>query len=136
MKAGTQASPGGEGCWLSWYTGTLADRATWKAGTTDADRDGLGDACDPAFNFGFHGLLSPYAAPPKRFSGNRTIPLKWQYTGPYGSVVDSPDADPTVTIQGPAFCDTTGGELIEVSAAGESGYQARSSRFNWSEGAP
>jgi len=102
----------------------------------DADGDGLGDACDAAFSFGFQGFLSPYAPPPKRFKGNRTIPLKWQYTGADGDVTDSAAADPTVNVYGPVACgETSGGELVEVSAAGDSGYQYDSAtatwQFNW-----
>jgi hypothetical protein len=105
----------------------------------DADGDGFGNACDPFFNFGFSGLLPPYAAPPKRFRGNRTIPLKWQYTGADGSVVGSADADPTVSVQGPVPCgETTDGEVLDVSAAGDSGYQYDGDtlmwQFNWQTG--
>ncbi len=108
----------------------------------DADGDGLGNACDSFVNFGFRGLLPPYAAPPRRFKGNRTIPLKWQYTGADGSVVGSPGADPTVTVQGPVPCgQTTNGEVLDVSAAGDSGYQydgdTATWQFNWkTQGVP
>jgi hypothetical protein len=102
----------------------------------DTDGDGFGNACDPFFNHGFRGLLAPYTAPPKRFKGNRTIPLKWQYTGADGSVVESADADPTVIVQGPVPCgQTASGEVLDVSAAGDSGYQYDGGtgtwQFNW-----
>jgi len=109
---------------------------TPNADQLDTDGDGFGNACDQSFNFGFRGLLPPYAAPPKRFKGNRTIPLKWQYTGADGSVVGSADADPTVSVQGPVPCgETTSGEVLDVSAAGDSGYQYDGDtgtwQFNW-----
>jgi hypothetical protein len=102
----------------------------------DADGDGIGDACDTAVSFGFRGLLPPYAPPPQRFTGNRRIPLKWQYTAADGTVADSPGAAPTVTIHGPVACgDTDGGEPIDVSSPGDSGYQydecTRTWQFNW-----
>jgi hypothetical protein len=105
-------------------------------GQQDADHDGLGDACDPFFDFGFQGLLPPYAPPPTTFLGNRTIPLKWQYTGADGNVADSAGASPTVNVNGPVSCgETTGGSLIDVTAAGNSGYQYDSAtniwQFNW-----
>ena len=103
----------------------------------DTDGDGTGDACDVSFNLRFRGLLAPYAAPPRRFRGNRTIPLKWQYTDEEGVVVGSPDADPTLTVQGPFPCgEETSGEVIDVSASGSSGYQYDGAtatwQFNWS----
>jgi hypothetical protein len=110
--------------------------ATSNADQADTDGDGVGDACDTGFTFGFDGLLAPYAAPPKRFRGNRTIPLRWRYTAEDGTVTDSAGADPTVSVYGPVACgDTTGGEVLEVSAAGESGYQYDAAtttwQFNW-----
>jgi hypothetical protein len=103
----------------------------------DTDGDGLGDACDASSGFGFRGFLSPYAPPPKRFRGNRTIPLMWQYTGADGEVTDSSAADPTVNVYGPVACgDASGGDVLEVSTAGSSGYQYDSAtatwQFNWS----
>jgi hypothetical protein len=102
----------------------------------DADGDGFGNACDVTFSHAFRGLLAPYAAPPKRFRGNRTIPLKWQYLGPDGSVTDSQDAAPAVTIHGPVGCgDTAGGEVLDIATAGDSGYQydaeTRTWQLNW-----
>jgi hypothetical protein len=102
----------------------------------DSDRDGSGDACDPFFHYGFRGLLAPYAPPPKRFKADRTIPLRWQYTAQDGTLADSSDAAPTVTIFGPVSCaETAGGELLDVSSPGESGYQydpeTRTWQFNW-----
>jgi hypothetical protein len=102
----------------------------------DADGDGFGNACDATFSYAFRGLLAPYAAPPKRFRGNRTIPLKWHYLGSDGSVADSQDAAPAVTIQGPVGCgDTTSGEVLDISSSGDSGYQydaeTRTWQFNW-----
>ena len=107
-----------------------------NADQADADGDGVGDACDTGFTFGFDGLLAPYAAPPKRFRGNRTIPLRWHYTAEDGTVTDSAGANPTVSVYGPVACgETTGGEVLEVSAAGESGYQYDAEtatwQFNW-----
>jgi hypothetical protein len=72
----------------------------------------------------------------QRFRGNRTIPLKWHYTVEDGTVADSAGANPTVSVYGPVACgDTTGGELLEISAAGESGYQYDAAtatwQFNW-----
>jgi len=54
-----------------------------------------------AGNYGFNGLLAPYAPPPdqKIFKLGRTIPLKWQYTDFDGNVVDSFDANPEVNYQ-------------------------------------
>jgi len=103
---------------------------------SDADHDGLGDACDAFFDFGFQGLLPPYAPPPTTFRGNRTIPLKWQYTGADGNVADSAGASPTVNVNGPVSCgETIGGSLIDITAAGNSGYQYDSAtniwQFNW-----
>jgi hypothetical protein len=102
----------------------------------DADGDGIGDACDTAVALGFRGLLPPYAPPPTRFKGNRSIPLKWQYTAADGSVADSAAASPTLTIYGPVSCgETDGGELIDVSSPGDSGYrydaETRTWQFNW-----
>jgi len=98
----------------------------------DADGDGSGDACDASFKYGFRGLLSPYAAPPKRFKANRTIPLKWQYTAQDATLADSADAAPTVTIYGPVSCaETAGGELLDVSSPGESGYQYDAETWTW-----
>jgi hypothetical protein len=104
---------------------------------TDSDGDGLGDACDPFFSFGFRGLFEPYAAPPTMFRGNRTVPLKSQYTDVNGNVTDSSGANPTVNIYGPVSCgDTTGGTVLDVNAAGSSGYQyhagSQTWQFNWS----
>ena len=55
-------------------------------------------------NYGFKGLLQPYAAPPSDFNTGRSIPLKWQYTDSSGNVVNSSTAAPSVTI-------TLGGKL-------------------------
>jgi hypothetical protein len=102
----------------------------------DVDGDGIGDACDPAVNFGFRGLLSPYAPPPKRFGGYRSIPLNWQYTAVTGAVADSPGAAPTVTVHGPVACgNTEGGAPVDVSSPGDSGYRydptIQTWQFNW-----
>src|SRR5205085_553286 len=56
-------------------------------------------------NYGFAGLLSPYAPPSdKAFKVASTILLKWQYTKSRSVAVPSPNAAPAVTIV-PATCD-------------------------------
>lgn len=112
-----------------------------NAGQQDSDSDGLGDVCDTFFNFGFRGLLAPYAPPPTLFKGNRTIPLKWQYTDIDGIAADSPATNPTLSVYGPVGCsETTGGAVIDIDAAGNSGYQydaaTRTWQFNWKTGLP
>ncbi|MCI0351843.1 MAG: lamin tail domain-containing protein [Acidobacteriales bacterium] len=111
-------------------------RQAANANQSDADHDGIGDACDPFFEFGFAGLLAPYSPPPDVFRGNRSIPLKWQYTDINGNVTASAGANPTVNVSGPVNCgDTSGGEVVEVNAAGTSGYQYDAAtatwQFNW-----
>jgi hypothetical protein len=108
-----------------------------NADQADTDADGVGDACDAGPTLGFKGLLRPYAPPPRRFRGNRTIPLKWQYTGTDGAVTDSAGATPTVTIYGPVSCgDPAGGERRDISAAADGGYrydpEPGTWQFDWS----
>ena len=102
----------------------------------DSDHDGIGDACDPFFEFGFRGLLEPYVAPPASFRTNRSIPLKWQFTDINGNAANSAGANPAVNISGPVSCgDTSGGAVLDVNAAGSSGYQydpaTKTWQFNW-----
>jgi hypothetical protein len=111
-------------------------RQAANSNQADGDHDGIGDACDPFFEFGFSGLLEPYAPPPTVFRGNRSIPLKWQYTGMDGNVIQSAGANPTVNVSGPVSCgESSGGDVIDVTAAGNSGYQYDAGtatwQFNW-----
>jgi len=79
-------------------------------------------------NYGFKGLLPPYAAPPSDFNTGRSIPLKWQYTDFSGNVVNSSTAAPSITI-------TFGGNSIPVGDPGKSGLQydtiTNTWQFNW-----
>ena len=54
----------------------------------------------PLTTYGFLGPQSPYAAPPAEFKAGSTIPLKWQYAGYAGNVVNSAMANPEVYING------------------------------------
>jgi thrombospondin type 3 repeat protein len=98
----------------------------------DVDGDGIGDACDPVFNLAFRGLFRPYAPPPTMFRGSRSIPLKWQYTDVTGELVNSSGANPTVSVHGPVKCgDETGGTLLDIDTAGNSGYQYDAATNTW-----
>jgi hypothetical protein len=86
--------------------------------------------------YGFKGLLPPCAAlEQKAFKLGRTIPLKWQYTGPAGKVVDSDGADPKVEWIHTNTDISTGILDDEVDAPGASGLQydafTMTWQFNW-----
>jgi hypothetical protein len=101
-----------------------------NAGQADADHDGLGDACDSFFNFGFRGLLWPYAPPPAAF--NWTIPLRWRYTDAGGLVADSAGANPTVSVHGPVACgETSGGAVVDVDSPGDRGSHYSAGTMTW-----
>jgi hypothetical protein len=88
--------------------------------------------------YGFNGLLAPYAPPPdqKIFKLGRTIPLKWQYTGFDGNVVDSFDANPEVNYQFVGG-ESGNGELVITDDPGSSGFHYDTTlgiwkwQFNW-----
>ena len=91
-----------------------------------------------AGNYGFKGLLAPYAPPPdqKIFKLGRTIPLKWQYTDFDGNVVDSFDANPEVNYQFVGG-ESGNGELVITDDPGSSGFHYDTTlgiwkwQFNW-----
>lgn len=90
--------------------------------------DNAGNSATATFSYkviyGFKGLLSPYAAPPKDFKAGSSIPLKWQYTNAAGTVVNSSAAAPSVTI-------TLNGSPIVVGDPGKSGLQYDSLTNTW-----
>ncbi|MBE3085146.1 MAG: LamG domain-containing protein [Bacteroidetes bacterium] len=85
--------------------------------------------------YGFNGLLSPYAEPPRAFKMGSSIPLKWQYTDAAGNVVDSSAAIPplveikkvTITNDDPPI----EGDLIVVEDPGLSGLRYDTSTDMW-----
>ncbi|HEV2351790.1 MAG TPA: PxKF domain-containing protein [Terriglobia bacterium] len=85
--------------------------------------------------YGFVGLLSPYAAPPTAYKIKSAIPLKWQYTDVNGNVVASSNANPVIQIFAMPGCSSTSDTAILVDDAGSSGYQYDSTtntwQFNW-----
>ena len=82
--------------------------------------------------YGFSGLLAPYAPPvEKAFKVGRTIPLKWQYTGPAGNVVDSASVEPIVSY---VYINGENGNGIldeEDDAPGASGLQYDAFKMTW-----
>lgn len=89
-------------------------------------------------NYGFSGLLSPYATPDeKAFKVGSSIPLKWQYTDAIsGDVIDSADAAPMVKIIGVGAEDGEEGvELEDIADPGLSGLRydslTQTWQFNW-----
>jgi hypothetical protein len=89
----------------------------------------------------FNGLLSPYPAPPHTttptFRRGSVVPLKFNWVNTAGVIIDSADANPTVSIV-PMSCATQlpGTDLITPDDAGNSGmrYDAATKTwiFNWS----
>ncbi len=72
-------------------------------------------------NYGFLGLLPPYAAPPKFFKSGSTIPLKWQYTDANGVILNSAAANPAPSIYTAACGNFVGQAQTVDDTAGNSG---------------
>lgn len=100
-------------------------------GATDA----AGNSSSGSFNVSV-GLLiagphAPYAPPPARFNGGRTLPLKWQYAGGDG-VIDTPLANPVVTYAGPFACGAAAaGSPTPAIAPGASGPEYDAATGTW-----
>ena len=111
-------------------TGTLTITDDATDSPQAVDLSGAGD-------YGFQGFLSPYQPPSSgvAYKIKSTIPLKWQYTDANDSVVDSSSFSPALQIYYVGACGGSGGTVITVDDAGNSGYQYDSTtntwQFNW-----
>jgi hypothetical protein len=86
--------------------------------------------------YAFVGLQAPYAPPSTRtFKVGSSIPLVWQYTNSGGTLANSANANPQVSIIQAVCGGQTGGTEVIVSSSGNSGYQYNSTtstwQFNW-----
>ncbi|HET9177623.1 MAG TPA: Ig-like domain repeat protein [Terriglobia bacterium] len=87
-------------------------------------------------NYNFLGLFDPYAPPPRGYKVKSAVPLVWQYADINGTVVNSSNANPAVQIYVAGACGGTDtGDILNIQASGNSGYQYDSTtntwQFNW-----
>ena len=114
---------------VTWTGAPQTNAGSYPVTVTVNDANYQGSATGTfTINYGFKGLLQPYAAPPSDFKTGRSIPLKWQYTDFSGNVLNSSTSTPSITI-------TLGGNSIPVGAPGKSGLQYNTItstwQFNW-----
>lgn len=102
----------------------------------DSDFNGTTGSGTHTISFNFLGLFDPYAPPPRGYKVKSAVPLIWQYADVNGVVVNSSNANPVVQIYVAGACGGTDtGDILDIQASGNSGYQYDSTtntwQFNW-----